>query len=68
MLYLAKIVAFFLFTEACLLIGCAIARRKYRNSVDVDKQNQIGNAATLIIWSSVFLLVILITGVLLKIT
>lgn len=63
-----KIVVIFLFIEACLLIGCMIARRKYRNSVDVDKQNQIENVTTLIIWFSVFFLVILMTGVLLKIT
>lgn len=56
-----------LIIELFIIIGCFIARWKNKNNVDVDHRRKIENITLLIFWMSLFAIVVIMTGILLKI-
>lgn len=56
-----------LIIELFIIIGCFIARWKNKNNVDVDHRRKIENITLLIFWMSLFTIVVIMTGILLKI-
>lgn len=66
MKYLSLIIAV-LIIELFIIIGCFIARWKNKNNVDVDHRRKIEDITLLIFWMSLFAIVVIMTGILLKI-
>lgn len=66
MKYVSLIIAV-LIIELFIIIGCFIARWKNKNNVDVDRRRKIENITLLIFWMSLFTIVVIMTGILLKI-
>lgn len=66
MKYVSLIIAV-LTIELFIIIGCFIARWKNKNNVDVDHRRKIENITLLIFWMSLFTIVMIMTGILLKI-
>lgn len=66
MKYVSLIIAV-LIIELFIIIGCFIARWKNKNNVDVDHRRKIENITLLIFWISLFAIVVIMTGILLKI-
>ena len=66
MKYVSLIIAV-LFIELFIIIGCFIARWKNKNNVDVDHRRKIEDITLLIFWMSLFTIVVIMTGILLKI-
>lgn len=66
MKYVSLIIAV-LIIELFIIIGCFIARWKNKNNVDVDHRRKIENITLLIFWMSLFAIVVIMTGILLKI-
>lgn len=66
MKYVSLIIAV-LIIELFIIIGCFIARWKNKNNVDVDHRRKIEDIALLIFWMSLFTIVVIMTGILLKI-
>lgn len=66
MKYVLLIIAV-LIIELFIIIGCFIARWKNKNNVDVDHRRKIEDIALLIFWMSLFTIVVIMTGILLKI-
>ena len=56
-----------LIIELFIIIGCFIARWKNKNNVDVDHRRKIEDITLLIFWMSLFAIVVIMTGILLKI-
>ena len=56
-----------LIIELFIIIGCFIARWKNKNNVDVDHRRKIEDITLLIFWMSLFTIVVIMTGILLKI-
>ena len=66
MKYVSLIIAV-LIIELFIIIGCFIARWKDKNNVDVDHRRKIEDITLLIFWMSLFTIVVIMTGILLKI-
>lgn len=66
MKYVSLIIAV-LIIELFIIIGCFIARWKNKNNVDVDRRRKIENITLLIFWMSLFTIVVIMTGILIKI-
>lgn len=66
MKYVSLIIAV-LIIELFIIIGRFIARWKNKNNVDVDHRRKIENITLLIFWMSLFAIVVIMTGILLKI-
>lgn len=66
MKYVSLIIAV-LIIELFIIIGGFIARWKNKNNVDVDHRRKIENITLLIFWMSLFTIVVIMTGILLKI-
>lgn len=66
MKYVSLIIAV-LIIELFIIIGSFIARWKNKNNVDVDHRRKIENITLLIFWMSLFTIVVIMTGILLKI-
>lgn len=66
MKYVSLIIAV-LIIELFIIIGCFIARWKNKNNVDVDHRRKIEDITLLIFWMSLFAIVVIMTGILLKI-
>jgi heme/copper-type cytochrome/quinol oxidase subunit 2 len=66
MKYVSLIIAV-LIIELFIIIGCFIARWKNKNNVDVDYRRKIEDITLLIFWMSLFAIVVIMTGILLKI-
>lgn len=66
MKYVSLIIAV-LIIELFIIIDCFIARWKNKNNVDVDHRRKIENITLLIFWMSLFTIVVIMTGILLKI-
>lgn len=66
MKYVSLIIAV-LIIELFIIIGCFIARWKNKNNVGVDHRRKIENITLLIFWMSLFTIVVIMTGILLKI-
>lgn len=66
MKYISLIIAV-LIIELFIIIGCFIARWKNKNNVDVDHRRKIEDITLLIFWMSLFAIVVIMTGILLKI-
>lgn len=66
MKYVSLIIAVVII-ELFIIIGCFIARWKNKNNVDVDHRRKIENITLLIFWISLFAIVVIMTGILLKI-
>lgn len=66
MKYVSLIIAV-LIIELFIIIGCFIARWKNKNNVDVDHRRKIEDIILLIFWMSLFTIVVIMTGILLKI-
>ena len=66
MKYVSLIIAV-LIIELFIIIGCFIARWKNKNNVDVDHRRKIKDITLLIFWMSLFTIVVIMTGILLKI-
>lgn len=66
MKYVSLIIAV-LIIELFIIIGCFIARWKNKNNVDVDHRKKIEDITLLIFWMSLFAIVVIMTGILLKI-
>lgn len=65
MKYVSLIIAV-LIIELFIIIGCFIARWKNKNNVDVDHRRKIEDITLLIFWMSLFTIVVIMTGILLK--
>lgn len=66
MKYVSLIIAVVII-ELFVIISCLIARWKNKNNVDVDHRRKIENITLLIFWMSLFTIVVIMTGILLKI-
>lgn len=66
MKYVSLIIAV-LIIELFVIISCLIARWKNKNNVDVDHRRKIEDITLLIFWMSLFAIVVIMTGILLKI-
>lgn len=66
MKYVSLIIAV-LIIELFIIIDCFIARWKNKNNVDVDHRRKIEDITLLIFWMSLFTIVVIMTGILLKI-
>lgn len=66
MKYVSLIIAV-LIIELFIIIGCFIARWKNKNNVDVAHRRKIEDITLLIFWMSLFTIVVIMTGILLKI-
>lgn len=66
MKYVSLIIAV-LIIELFIIISCLIARWKNKNNVDVDHRRKIEDITLLIFWMSLFAIVVIMTGILLKI-
>ena len=66
MKYVSLIIAV-LIIELFIIIGCFIARWKNKKNVDVDHRRKIEDITLLIFWMSLFTIVVIMTGILLKI-
>ena len=66
MKYVSLIIAVVII-ELFVIISCLIARWKNKNNVDVDHRRKIEDITLLIFWLSLFCIVVIMTGILLKI-
>ncbi len=66
MKYVSLIIAVVII-ELFVIISCLIARWKNKNNVDVDHRRKIEDITLLIFWMSLFAIVVIMTGILLKI-
>ena len=66
MKYVSLIIAVVII-ELFIIISCLIARWKNKNNVDVDHRRKIEDITLLIFWMSLFAIVVIMTGILLKI-
>lgn len=57
-----------LIIELFVIISCLIARWKNKNNVDVDHRRKVEDITLLIFWFSLFCIIVVMTGILLKIT
>ena len=67
MKYVSLIIAV-LIIELFVIISCLIARWKNKNNVDVDYRRKVEDITLLIFWFSLFCIIVVMTGILLKIT
>lgn len=67
MKYVSLIIAV-LIIELFVIISCLIARWKNKNNVDVDHRRKVEDITLLIFWFSLFCIIVVMTGILLKIT
>lgn len=67
MKYVSLIIAVVII-ELFVIISCLIARWKNKNNVDVDHRRKIEDITLLIFWFSLFCIIVIMTGILLKIT
>lgn len=66
MKYVSLIIAVVII-ELFIIISCLIARWKNKNNVDVDHRRKIEDITLLIFWMSLFAIVVIMTGIVLKI-
>jgi len=66
MKYVSLIIAVVII-ELFVIISCLIARRKNKNNIDVDHRRKIEDITLLIFWLSLFCIIVVMTGILLKI-
>ena len=66
MKYVSLIIAV-LIIELFIIIGCFIARWKNKNNVDVDHSKEDRKYYIINLWMSLFTIVVIMTGILLKI-
>lgn len=66
MKYVSLIIAVVII-ELFVIISCLIARWKNKNNVDVDHRRKIEDITLLIFWMSLFAIVVIMTGIMLKI-
>ncbi|CUP60948.1 Uncharacterised protein [Anaerostipes hadrus] len=66
MKYVSLIIAVVII-ELFVIISCLIARWKNKNNVDVDHRRKIEDITLLIFWMSLFAIVVIMTGIVLKI-
>ena len=67
MKYVSLIIAVVII-ELFVIISCLIARWKNKNNVDVDHRRKVEDITLLIFWFSLFCIIVVMTGILLKIT
>ena len=67
MKYVSLIIAV-LIIELFVIISCLIARWKNKNNVDVDHRRKVEDITLLIFLFSLFCIIVVMTGILLKIT
>lgn len=67
MRYVSLIIAVVII-ELFVIISCLIARWKNKNNVDVDHRRKVEDITLLIFWFSLFCIIVVMTGILLKIT
>lgn len=67
MKYVSLIIAVVII-ELFIIISCLIARWKNKNNVDVDHRRKVEDITLLIFWFSLFCIIVVMTGILLKIT